>query len=193
MAKLLFLAGSARKESVNKKLAKLAAEMAEKAGADVTFIDLKDYDMPIYDGDLEDAEGLPENAKKLKALFIENDGFFIACPEYNSSITPLLKNTIDWISRKESDEEPALIAFKGKVAALAAATPGTMSGLRVMPIVRSLLGNIGVHVIPDQVGVSDAYNAFNEDGRLKDERQSKFLKNTVENFVKTAEKLAKTN
>ena len=94
MAKLLFFAGSARKESMNKKLAKLAADMAQDAGAQVTHIDLKDFEMPLYDGDVEEENGIPENAKKLKQLFVEHDGFFIASPEYNSSMPPLFEEHI---------------------------------------------------------------------------------------------------
>lgn len=195
MAKLLFLAGSARKESINKKLAQVAADMASKAGADAKFIDLRDYPLPIYCEDLEAEEGMPENAKKLKAMFVESDGFFIAAPEYNSSITPLLKNMIDWISRPHEENEAPLSAYRGKVAALGAATPGALGGIRGLPSVRSILGNIGVHVIPDQIAVSNGFNAFDEDGGLSDERQAGFLKSTIESFVTTAQSLeqAKTN
>ena len=142
MANILFLAGSARKESINKKLARLAATMAEATGADVTLIDLKDYDMPIYNGDLEQENGLPENAKKLKKIFIEHDGFFIASPEYNSSYSALLKNTIDWLSRPHKENEPPLTAYKGKVAALGATSPGALGGLRGLVALRMLLGKI---------------------------------------------------
>ena len=189
MAKLLFLAGSARKDSINKKLAQTAADMAEKAGADVTFIDLKDYPLPLYDGDLEDTDGMPENAQKLKALFVESDGFFIASPEYNSGITPLLKNLIDWMSRPHTENEAPLIAYKGKVAALGAATPGGLGGIRALPNLRFILCNIGVHVIPDQIAVSNGFKAFDENGALSDERQAGFLQNTIETFVNTAETL----
>ena len=142
MANILFLAGSARKESINKKLARLAATMAEATGADVTLIDLKDYDMPIYNGDLEQENGLPENAKKLKKIFIEHDGFFIASPEYNSSYSALLKNTIDWLSRPHKENELPLTAYKGKVAALGATSPGALGGLRGLVALRMLLGKI---------------------------------------------------
>lgn len=189
MAKLLFLAGSARKDSINKKLAQTAANMAEKGGADVTFIDLKDYPLPLFCEDLEAEEGMPENAQKLKALFIESDGFFIASPEYNSGITPLLKNLIDWMSRPHTENELPLAAYKGKIAALGAATPGGLGGIRALPNLRFILSNIGVHVIPDQIAVSNGFNAFDENGGLSDERQAGFLQNTIDSFVKTAETL----
>lgn len=157
MAKLLFFAGSARKESMNKKLAKLAADMAQEAGAQVTHIDLKDFEMPLYDGDVEAQNGIPENAKKLKQLFVEHDGFFIASPEYNSSMPPLLKNTLDWISRPHEENEASLIAFTGKIAALGAVSPGRLGGLRGLVSLRMMLGNIGVTVVPSQVAVGSSF------------------------------------
>lgn len=190
MSKLIFLSGSSRKDSMNKKLAKAAYEMAKAKGVDAEFIDLKDYDMPIYNGDLEDASGLPENAKKLKAKFIECKGFFIASPEYNSSFSPLLKNALDWISRKTTPEEGALIAFKGKVAALSAASAGALGGLRGLVPLRMMLGNIGVHVLPDQVAVGGADKIFDLEGKLTDERYKKMIDGLVVSLINTTEKLA---
>ena len=164
--KLLFLAGSARTDSVNKKLARAACEIARVQGAAATFIDLADYPMPIYDGDLDAAGGLPDTANKLKALFAEHDGVFIASPEYNSSFSPLLKNALDWISRKSSDDEPSLIAYKGKVFALGAASPGGYGGLRGLVPLRMMLGNMGVLVLPEQLAVSSAYDYFDDAGDL---------------------------
>jgi chromate reductase len=130
MTKLLMFAGSARKASTNKQLAALAAITAKEAGAEVTLIDISDFDMPIYNGDIEAATGLPESAKRLKQLFVEHDGFFIASPEYNSSISALLKNALDWISRPHTKNEPGLWAFNGKVAAIGSVAPGALGGLR---------------------------------------------------------------
>jgi len=112
--KILAFAGSARNGSFNKKLITIAAQAAQKAGALVTLIDLKDYPMPLFDQDSETQSGLPENAKKLKELMAKHDGFFISAPEYNSSITPLLKNAIDWASRPASKDEPSLYVYKKK-------------------------------------------------------------------------------
>ena len=176
MAKILAFAGSSRKDSWNKKIGQIAAEGAREKGAEVTWIDLKDYPMPIMDQDLEAASGLPENAKKLKKLFIEHDGLLLACPEYNSSITPLLKNTIDWVSRPETKEETPLAAYKGKTAALVSASPGALGGLRGLVTVRSILGNIGVMVLPDQMAVSKAHEALDADGKLKDAKQEAAVK-----------------
>jgi NAD(P)H-dependent FMN reductase len=165
--KLLAFAGSTRTASFNKQLVKIAADGAREAGAEVLCVDLRDFPMPVFDGDLEAAEGLPANAKKLKGLFREHDGFLISSPEYNSSITAVLKNSLDWVSRPESDDEPGLIAFRGKTAAIMSASPGGLGGLRGLVHLRSILSNIGVYLIPDQVAVSSAYDAF-ADGKLKD-------------------------
>ena len=130
---------------------------------------MAEYPLPLYDGDLESRDGLPTNAAKLKRLFLDHDGLMIASPEYNSSITPLLKNTIDWVSRPADGEGP-LAAYKNKVAVLMAASPGGLGGLRGLVHVRAILQNIGVIVLPDQRAVSGAGNAFDETGQLKDEK-----------------------
>lgn len=171
-AKILAFAGSAREGSFNKMLVKIAVEGAKTAGANVTYVDLRDLPMPLYDQDLEAREGLPDNVLKFKELMKSHQGFLIACPEYNSSITPLLKNTIDWASRPEPGESPlALTCFQNKVAAILSASPGGLGGLRGLGHVRSILESIGVLVIPDQKAVSNAYSAFDEAGNLKDEGQ----------------------
>lgn len=171
MSKILAFAGSSRKNSFNRKLLMIAANGAEKAGANVTVIDLADYPMPIFNQDLESEQGMPEKADEFKSLLIEHDGFIIASPEYNSAFSPLLKNVIDWASRPESKDEPPLVAYKGKVAVIMAASPGTSGGLRGLVFLRMLLGNIGVTVIPDQIAVPQAMKAFAEDGSLIDERR----------------------
>ncbi len=169
-AKILAFAGSARQDSFNKKLVKIAIEGAKAAGAEVTYLDFRDLPLPLYDAELEEAQGLPENALQLKATMKAHQGFLIACPEYNSSITPLLKNAIDWASRPEPGE-PSLVCFKEKVAVLMSASPGGLGGLRGLVHVRSILGNIGVLVLPDQKAIGSAYQAFDENGNLKDESQ----------------------
>lgn len=176
VTKILAFAGSSRVDSFNKKLVKVAAEGAREAGAEVTFIDLRDYPMPIYDGDLEAKEGIPENAKKLKKIFLDHQALLIASPEYNSSISGLLKNTIDWVSRPEPGEAQ-LAAYDKKVCGLMAASPGLLGGLRGLVTVRSILGNIKCIVIPEQVAVAKAGDAFNDNGSLKDEKQEKSVRN----------------
>lgn len=189
MAKIVFFAGSTRKESINKKLANLAANMAEAAGAEVTVIDLKDYEMPLYNGDLEMQEGIPDNAKKLKQVFIDHDGFFIASPEYNSSYSALLKNTIDWMSRAHEENETPLVAYKGKIAALGAISPGALGGLRGLVSLRMLLGNIGVTVVPSQVAIGTGFKAFDSEGKLNDEGNTSRLQATINELLRTADRL----
>lgn len=173
--KILAFAGSTRTDSFNKKLVKVAATGATEAGADVTIVDLRDFPMPLYDGDLEQKEGLPPNARKLKDIMLAHQGFLISSPEYNSSVSAVLKNAIDWTSR-QSEGETSLACFKGKVAGIMSASPGALGGLRGLVHVRSILGNIGVIVMPDQVAIGKAHEAFNADGTLKDKKQEEQVK-----------------
>jgi chromate reductase len=168
--KILAFAGSTRVESFNKKLLRIAVGGARAAGAEVTHLDLREIPMPLYDGDLETREGLPSNAKRFKQLMIDHEGLLIAAPEYNSSISAVLKNAIDWASRPEPNEPP-LIAFTGKVAALMSASQGTLGGLRGLAALRLILGNINVLILPGQVAVPRAPAAFDDAGNLKDEKQ----------------------
>ena len=164
--KILAFAGSTRKESFNKKLVKIAADAARAAGAQVTYLDLRDIPMPLYDGDLEAEQGLPENAKKFKAMLLAHDGLLISAPEYNSSISGVLKNSIDWASRPPG-ENP----FTGKAGTLMSASPGAFGGLRGLIVVRAILSHMGVIVLPTQVAVPKAHEAFGPDGKLKDPKQ----------------------
>lgn len=186
--RILAFAGSARKDSFNKKLVKIAVQGAKAAGAEVTYLDFRDLPLPLYDGDLEESEGLPDNARKLKAMMKAHQGFLIACPEYNSSITPLLKNAIDWTSRPEPDES-SLVCFKDKVAMLMSASPGALGGLRGLIHVRSILGNIGVLVLPDQKAIGNAHQAFDEHGKLKDESQQESILQLGSKLVNVTAKL----
>ena len=167
---ILGFAGSTRQDSYNKKLVKIALQGAEEAGAKVTYLDLRDLPMPLYDGDLEEQYGLPENARKFKDLLLSHQGLLIASPEYNSSISGVLKNAIDWASRPAPDEA-SLACFTGKVCALMSASPGALGGLRGLVTVRMILGNIGVIVLPEQVAVSKAMQAFAPDGGLQEPKQ----------------------
>jgi NAD(P)H-dependent FMN reductase len=185
--KILAFAGSTRSAFYNKLLIRAAADAALAAGAEITLIDIRDFPLPLFDEDIETEHGLPDNAKKLKALLRSHDGFLIASPEYNSSITAVLKNALDWASRSESDDEPALSAFRGKTAALLSASPGALGGLRGLVHLRAILGNIGVIVLPDQVALPKAHEAFDAAGQLKDERPAKqvtALAQTLVSFLK---------
>ena len=187
--KILAFAGSTRTGSFNKQLAALAADAARVAGAEVTVVDLRDLALPLFDQDLEAANGLPEGAKRFKGLLRESDGFLIASPEYTRSITAALKNAIDWVSRTETDDEPPLAAFRGKVAALCSASPGALGGLRGLVHLRAILGNIGVLVLPEQVCISSAHEAFDDAGKLKDERKAKQIASLARGLVDIVTKL----
>ncbi len=188
MPKIIAFAGSTRTASYNKMLVRLAAEDAKKAGGEITLIDLRDFPMPLYDGDLEESEGPPPNATTLFDLMKEHQGILLACPEYNSSISGVLKNTIDWVSRPR-DREPPLAAFTGKVAAILSASPGALGGLRGLVHVRSILGNIGVTVIPRQISVSKAMDAFNTDGSLKEAQLTADVASLASELVEMTKKL----
>lgn len=168
--KILAFAGSTRKDSYNKRLVRVAARSAEQAGADVTVIDLRDLPLPLFDEDLEREQGAPESATKLKGLLVGHDGFLISSPEYNSSITGVLKNAIDWASRPAAGEAP-LAAFQGKAVVLMSASPGELGGLCGLVHARSILGNLGVIVLPNQVAVSRAFEAFDQQGSLVDPKK----------------------
>jgi chromate reductase len=170
MPRILAFAGSLRRDSLNKKLVAIAAHGAREAGAEVTLLDLKDFPLPLFDQDLEAEQGMPESGARLKKLFTDHDGLLIASPEYNSSITAVLKNAVDWVSRP-APGEPPLVAFRGKVATLLSASPGALGGLRGLVHVRSILGNLGVIVLPDQIAVAKAHEAFQPDGSLTDAKQ----------------------
>jgi chromate reductase, NAD(P)H dehydrogenase (quinone) len=189
MPKILAFAGSTRTDSFNKKLVKIAAQGARAAGAEVTYLDLRDLALPLYDGDLEAKEGLPEGAKHLKRLMLDHDGLLISAPEYNSSISAVLKNAIDWATRPAPNELP-LACFTSRVAGLLSASPGAFGGLRGLMTVRSILGNIGVIVLPEQFCLPKAHEAFEPDGTLKDARQQAAAERIGATVAKTLAKLA---
>lgn len=187
--KILAFSGSARKASYNQRLVEVAAREAEKAGAEVTLINLGDFPMPIMNEDLEREEGQPEHGTRLKKLMIEHDAFLVACPEYNRSITPLLKNAIDWASRRVGDEPP-LVAYRGKIAAIISASPGGLGGLRSLMHVREILVNIGVLVIAEQHAVSRAGSAFDDDGELLNDSDAERIASIAKRLVEVAGRLA---
>lgn len=170
--RLLAFGGSLRRDSFNQKLAAAVAEGAREAGAEVTLIALRDYPLPLFDADIEAADGMPENARKLKTLFREHHGLIIASPEYNSSITAALKNAIDWVSRAETGDEAPAVAFAGKTALLCAASPGAIGGLRGLVHIRAILGNLGIILMPDQFALGKANEAFADDGTIKDAKMA---------------------
>ena len=172
--RVLVFAGSTRNDSVNRKLAKVAAKQLQKTGVPATLVELRDYPMPIYDGDLE-AEGVPAQVTAFQELMRAHDALVIASPEFNGSFSALLKNLVDWVSRPVAGEGPTAL-FRGKIAALLSASPGRSGGQRGLRHLRELLEMIGVTVITHQLAVGRASNAFTEDGELAHEGDQKNLK-----------------
>ncbi len=187
--RLLAFAGSTREASFNKKLLRAAVMLGEASGASITTVDLRDLPMPLYDGDLEERGGLPDNAKRLKELMVSHQGFLIAAPEYNSSITGVLKNAIDWASRA-APGEASLVAFREKTAALLSASPGALGGLRGLVHLRAILSSIDVLVIPEQLALSRAHEAFDEQGALKDPKQAASVKRVVDRLWSVTKRLS---
>jgi len=174
--RILAFGGSLRRDSFNQKLAAIAAEGAREAGAEVTLVALRDFPMPLFDEDLEAKIGKPEEAKRLKDLFLSHQGLIIASSEYNSSYSAALKNAIDWVSRGDSPEEPAISALTGKSAVIMATSPGGLGGLRGLVPLRMLLGNLGITLLPDQIAIPSAFQAFGPDGHLADPKQEAKVK-----------------
>lgn len=186
---LLAFSGSTRKGSYNTALITAAANFATTAGASVELLDLADYPLPLFNADLENEHGLPGGVPELKAKFRAADGFLIASPEYNSAFSPLLKNTIDWCSRAESDDEPPLSAYAGKTALLLAASPGALGGLRGLQSLRALLQNINVTVYAEMLAVRSAHEVFDESGTIQDPKWESRIESLVASYVDFSGKL----
>ena len=185
--KILVFAGSLRTGSYNARLAALATKLLALAEAEPTRISLQDFPLPFYDGDLEAKSGPPEHAVKLKHLMMQHAGVFIAAGEYNASVTPLLKNTIDWISRVRGQNEAPLAAFRNRIFALGAASPGPLGGYRALMALRQVLElGCGATVLPEQVAVRDAASAFDADDGLRDPRSAEALKSLLARLVDAA-------
>jgi chromate reductase, NAD(P)H dehydrogenase (quinone) len=185
--KILVIPGSLRTKSYNVRLAALAMKELALADADVTRISLLDYPLPIYDADSMEKSGPPQNAVKLKQLMSAHQGVFIASPEYNASITPLLKNTIDWISVVRERGEPQLAAYQNRVFALGGASPGRSGAMQSLLALRQVLA-VGCRalVIAEQVNVPNAEQAFDEMDELNDARAATQLKTVARKLVDTA-------
>lgn len=184
--RILIFSGSLRTGSFNTRLVDAAVGELASLDCDLTRISLADYPLPIYDGDLEADKGIPDNAKKLARLFHEHDGVFIASSEYNGSLTPLLKNTIDWISRVHSDDKGDLVPFRGKVTAISAASPGGMGGISMLYHLREILVRLGMLVISEQVAVGNAGSGFDDEDKLTDKRSASFLNAACKSLAEKA-------
>ena len=174
-SKILVFAGSIRTGALSQRLAAAATKELALLDAEPTLISLSDYPMPIYDGDLEARDGAPENARKLRRMMLAHRGIFIATPEYNASIPPLLKNTLDWVSRISRDGDQPLRPYSGLTVGLCSTSDGMFAGMRGLYHLRAVLMAVGTQVVTEQCSVGRASVAFNEDGTLKDERSAKML------------------
>jgi len=185
--RLLFFAGSAREGSHNKKLARLGQQIANANGIESVFVDLADYQMPIYHGDLEQAEGVPERAQAFKALLGEYDGVMIVTPEYNAGVPALLKNTLDWVSRVRTEPN----VFQTRVFAIAGTSPGYFGAMRSLLQLREVLAvGLGATVIPQQMALPGAMKAFADDGSLVDEARQAAFAGVIEALAVAARKFA---
>ena len=185
--KILVLSGSIRSGSHNVRLAALAVKELTLADADVTRISLEDYPLPLYDADLESKSGVPGNAVGLKQMFCAHHGVFLASPEYNGSVSPLLKNAIDWVSRLRERGEPPLPAFKHRVFALGSASPTIYGGVRGLMALRLVLEvGCGALVLPEQVTVANAVQAFDAMDNLIDARSAERLRLVVQKLIEMA-------
>jgi chromate reductase, NAD(P)H dehydrogenase (quinone) len=180
--KVLAVAGSTRDDSVNKKLVTEAAHLARQMGSKVTIIDLKDYPMPLYDADVEANQGMPIKGKQLRQLMIQSQVILIASPEYNGSLSGVLKNAIDWASRSEEGVS-SREAFKGKKFGIMSASPGSGGGSRGLVHLKQIIENIGGTVIDQQVVIPDAYHAFDEQGCIKNPSQKAQLQQQIQAAV----------
>jgi NAD(P)H-dependent FMN reductase len=186
--KILVFAGSIRIGSYNAKLAALAAKELTLIDADVTRISLADYPLPIYDADLDARGGQPANALKLKQMIAAHHGVFIASSEYSASVTPLLKNAIDWVSRVRERGDPLYAAFKGRVFAISAASPNSSGGLRSLMALRQILElGCGALVLPEQVAIPQADQAFDEMDNIVDAHTANRFRAQLERLVEMAQ------
>jgi chromate reductase, NAD(P)H dehydrogenase (quinone) len=185
--KILIIPGSLRTGSHNARLAALAAKELTLLEAEVTRISLEDYTLPLFDADLASSSGLPPAAVQLKRMLLAHQGVFITSPEYSASVTPLIKNTIDWISRVRDPGEPAYAAFKGRVFAIGAAANSGLGGVRSLMALRQILElGCGALVIPEQIAVPRAEQAFDEMDNLKDDSLATALKAAMRRLVELA-------
>ena len=184
--KILALSGSIRGDSLNSRLVGAAIRELSMLECEVTRISLADYPLPIYDGDLETQDGIPAKAIELAKLMDAHDGFFIASPEYNGSLSPLMKNTIDWVSRVSKVDGKAVSPYLGKVGVIAAASPGGMGGIGMLFHMRVILVRLGVLVISDQIAVGNAGSGFDEMEKLTNERAAGLLNTACKELARRA-------
>ena len=181
--KVLAFAGSTRKESVNKRLARIALQAAKKAGAETTFVDLQDFNIPLYCDDLVAKEGIPEGVLQFKQLLNSHNGFFIASPEYNGSLTGVLKNAIDWATIK-ADGEERMSCWNGKIAGLVSASPGGLGGIRGLHHLRTILAGTGTFVLPNHLAVGNSTENLQNEKQITDEKLQLQLESLTHEMVR---------
>jgi NAD(P)H-dependent FMN reductase len=188
--RILAISGSSRRDSLNQGLLDVAAVGARSAGAEVTPVRLADYELPIYDGDLEAERGVPDGARALQDLFVRHEALLIATPEHNGGYTALLKNALDWISRPCADGSSGVALFAGKTAALVSASPGQLGGIRSQTGMRAVLEKLGMLVIPEAFALGVAHQAFDAEGKLKDPNVERMISGVGTALYRTAARLA---
>jgi NAD(P)H-dependent FMN reductase len=187
--KILIIPGSLRSGSHNVRLASVAMAELVEAGADVSLISLADFPLPIYDGDLEARSGVPAEAVKLKRLMGVHHGVLLVSPEYNSSPPPLLKNALDWVTRVRERDEPPGYAMRGRPFALASASTGRFGGARSLMMLRLMLSGCRVTVIPTQLSLSSADQAYDDMDRLKSGNDRDMLTAMAQQLIDVAEQM----
>ncbi len=187
--KILVIPGSLRTGSLNAKLAAVAAHQFALAGADVTRLSLADFPLPIYDGDLQARSGVPKNAVDLKRMIGAHHGVLIVTPEYNSSVPPLLKNAIDWVSRVQDGHERRGQVFRDRPFALAGASQGRLGGARALAAMRLILSACHALVIPNQLALAFAAEAYDDMDRLKQPADAEALQAMVRQLIDVSQRL----
>ncbi|ENO84943.1 NADPH-dependent FMN reductase [Thauera linaloolentis] len=189
--RIVVMAGSSRRDALSRRIAAACAGPLQAAGADVKLVELADYPAPLYNGDLEAESGLPPGIVELQQVLHACDGLLVVNPEYNGSITPLLKNTLDWCSRPNAADgaRSGGAVYAGRAAAVIGTSPGALGGMRVLFHVRDILGYLGMQVIPQQLAIGHADNALGEDGRLRNEAQRAALDALAAALADTARRL----
>jgi chromate reductase, NAD(P)H dehydrogenase (quinone) len=182
--KILVVAGSLRKDSFNRKVATVAAEAIRTRGHEVDHLDMREVEMPLYDGDLETSSGLPEGAKAFRARIAASQAIFLASPEYNNSVPGMMKNAIDWVSR--GPDQP----LGGKIVALSSASPGPYGGVRSLTAWRPIFRLLGATIISPELSVTFAAKAFDETGKFVQESHKKQLDVVVNELVRIATALS---
>ncbi len=185
MSELIALSGSIRGGSLNEKLALLAVKYAQSQGVDAEYIDLRNYSLPIYNGDIDNSHDKPKPVLSLKKIFVDSSKIIIASPENNASVSPLLKNVIDWVSRSDEGELPfAYPAFRSKAVALLSASPGKFAGIRGLNHLKDILNSVFAIVVPEHLCIAQAHKAFDSAGNLVNASYQEMLEKVINSLLR---------